>query len=153
MTRTENAQVVTSVLTLHHEGYSLRKIVEALSKRKIRISKSGVDKIIKRKLAGTKAKQRDVKRLTNPGKPKVRTPALIRQVKSDMTGMNPLSTRASAKKRKVSQTTIERIIHKDLHGILRKKYKIHALSNRQIQQDQKGRQFSWSTSRVKDTRK
>ena len=51
-----------------------------------------------------------------------------------MTGMNPLSTRASAKKRKVSQTTLERIIHKDLHGILRKKYKVHALSNRQIQQ-------------------
>ena len=47
-----------------------------------------------------------------------------------MTGMNPLS----AKKGKVSQTTIEKIIHKDLHGILRKKYKVHALSNRQIQQ-------------------
>ena len=47
MTRTEDAQLVTFVLTLHHEGYSLRKIVEALSKRKIRISKSGVDKIKK----------------------------------------------------------------------------------------------------------
>ena len=83
-----------------------------------------------------------MKRLTNPGKPTVRTPEVIRQVKNDVSGRKPLSQRNVAKKRHISQTTVRRIIREDLQGVLRKKYRVHALSDKQAaQRVEIGREF------------
>ena len=75
-----------------------------------------------------------MKRLTNPGTLKARKRALIAKVKNGVKGGNPKAQRELTRKLKVSQTTIHRIIHQDLEGVLRKKRGVHALADKQIKQ-------------------
>ena len=106
------------------------------------LSPSGVQKILRKKFVDDQTPVKPVKRLTNPGKPTVRTPEVIRQVKNDVSGRKPLSQRNVAKKRHISQTTVRRIIREDLQGVLRKKYRVHALSDKQAaQRVEIGREF------------
>jgi hypothetical protein len=68
------------------------------------------------------------------GKPKVRTKTLVAKVKKAMTGPNPLSQVKLANKLQVSARTIRRVICHDLKGILKKKYRVHGLSDIQVRQ-------------------
>ena len=121
-------------MALDRVGYSLKEISSILGERNISMSKSGVHHLITRKRLEESGKIKHVKRLTNPGTPKVRKRSLIAKVKKAVTGGNPLSQRKVAKNLQVSQSTVHRIINQDLQGVLRKKYKLHALSNAQIKQ-------------------
>lgn len=76
------------------------------------------------------------------GIPRVRTPALARKVKKAISGRNPDTQTAIARKHGVSQTTVGRIIAQDLQAKLRKKRRVHALSNAQVfQRLQRGPRF------------
>ena len=121
-------------MVLHYAGKSSYEISRVLKKRNLVLSPTGVRKLIARNSGRKKAPAKRAKRLSNPGSPKVRTKSLIRKVKADFKGANPLPQRRIAERHNVSLTTISRIKMIDLHGILRKKYRVHALSNAQIAQ-------------------
>ena len=121
-------------MTLHQLGYSLRKIVEVLKDRNITVSKSEVSNVIHRKLEEQSGCARKEAGSSTCGKPKVRTKELIRKVKKAVTGASPLTQNTLARKHGVSRRTIGRIIKEDLNGVLKKKYRVHALSNAQMRQ-------------------
>ena len=86
------------------------------------MKKMGVHRLIARKKLDASGKKKTVTRLTNPGTPKIRKRALIAKVKKAVTGKNPKTQRTVARNLKVSVSTVNRVIHQDLHGILRKEY-------------------------------
>ena len=130
----EKPEVVGAIMVLDHVGYSRQEISNILKERNINVIKSGVHHTIVRKKLESSGKKKSVKRLTNPGTPKVRERAVIAKVKNGVKGGNPKTQRQLARKLKVSQTTIHRIIHQDLEGVLRKKHRVLALSDKQISQ-------------------
>lgn len=134
MPRHENPEVVGAVMALDHVGFSRQQISNILKERNVSMTKMGVHRLIARKKLDASGKKKTVTRLTNPGTPKVRKRALIAKVKKAVTGKNPKTQRTVARNLKVSVSTVNRVIHQDLHGILRKKYRVHALSNKQIKQ-------------------
>lgn len=123
-----------SVLTLSSLSFSSRKIVKVLGERNIIVSQSAVTRVIREKSLDDSGEIKPPPDVGNRGKPKKRLPTLIKKVKKDITGHSPLTQNQLARKHKVSQTTIHRIIHDDLHGELRKKCRVHALSDAMISQ-------------------
>ncbi|OQV11583.1 hypothetical protein BV898_14082 [Hypsibius exemplaris] len=69
----------------------------------------------------------------NSGKAKVRTATFLKKVKKATTGPNPLTHSHIALELGVSQTTIQRVINEELEGKVRKKYRVHGLSDAMIQ--------------------
>ena len=134
MPRAVDSGLRESILTLSKENYSIRKIVAVLEARNLIVSKSTVANIIEKFHTEENGYAVPAQHAKNCGKPKVRTPSLIKKVKRDIRGPNPLTQNQLARKHHTSQTTIHRIIHQDLGGKLRKKYRVHALSNAQVQQ-------------------
>ena len=134
MVRVSNPRLVELVLRLHSILKSGQKVSEELKKSPFSISHSGVYYILRKQIMDEKSPAKPVKRLSTAGKPKVRTPEVIKQVKRDLSGAKPLSQRKVANKRQVSTRTVRRIIKEDLQGGLRKKYRVHALSDKQAAQ-------------------
>ena len=123
-----------SVLTLHSLSHSSRKIVKILSDREMVISQSTVIRIIKEKELEDSGVVKSPPDHSACGKEKRRLPALINKVKKDISGANPMTQNQLAVKYKVSQRTIGRILHQDLQGEMRKKSRVHALSDAMIVQ-------------------
>ena len=71
MTRTENPQLVEAVMVLHYVGKSSYEISKVLKLRNIILNPSGVQRLIARNSAKKKSAAKRVKRLSNPGSPKV----------------------------------------------------------------------------------
>ena len=134
MTRTEDSKVVELVMVLRCVGKSSYEISNVLKERNIKLSPSGVSRMIARNSGKSKKKAKRTKRTMNPGSPKVRTKTLMRKVKEDLKKSNPLTQREVAKKHGVSQRTVWRIAHEDLQGVVRKKCRVHALSHAQVAQ-------------------
>ena len=127
-------EVRHSILTLHTLKYSATEVVNALSLRNIAVSKSGVNKVIRKNAAEEADRPKPPSKATNSGKAKVMTAALLKKVKKATTGPNPLTHSQIALELGVSQTTIQRVISKELEGKVRKKYRVHGLSDAMIQQ-------------------
>ena len=123
-----------AILSLAHLNHSSRKIVAILKERNLTTSKSTVNRVIEEDAATRAGLLKDKPLPRTHGKPKKRTMELIRKVKRDVSGANPATQRKLARKHCVSQRTIGRIIRKDLDGILKKKYRVHALSDKQVRQ-------------------
>ncbi|OWA55350.1 hypothetical protein BV898_19734 [Hypsibius exemplaris] len=68
------------------------------------------------------------------GFPKLRTSSLMAAIEKDLSGSNPLTRSALSLKYGVSATTIARVINQDSEGKVRKKCRVHALSNKQAKQ-------------------
>ncbi|OQV22712.1 hypothetical protein BV898_03541 [Hypsibius exemplaris] len=68
------------------------------------------------------------------GSSKLHTLGLVDAIEKDLSGPNPLTPSASSLKYGVSATTIARVISQDLEGKVRKKCRVHALSNKQAKQ-------------------
>ena len=142
MTRVRDPKVEKAILMLHSIGKSMRKISKLLEKKILKRSPSTILSIIRKNSDQAKTPTKPVKRLTNPGSPKIRTKDLVQKVKRDIDKRNPLSQRKIAKKHNISQKTVNRLIHEDLHAVVRKKYPVHALSDKQIAQRYEiGRRF------------
>lgn len=123
-----------SILTLVSLKYSSRKIVEALKVRNIVVSQKAVSNLI-RKNINKEAGSDTAPSLVKPrGSPKLRTPGLVAAIEKDLSGPNPLTRSALSLKYGVSATTIARVISQDLEGKVRKKCRVHALSNKQAKQ-------------------
>ncbi|OQV14326.1 hypothetical protein BV898_11445 [Hypsibius exemplaris] len=123
-----------SILTLVSLKYSSRKIVEALKVRNIVVSQKAVSNLIRKnnnKEAGSDIAPSSVK---PSGSPKLRTPGLVAAIKKDLSGPNPLTRSALSLKYGVSATTIANVISQDLEEKVRKKCRVHALSNKQAKQ-------------------
>ncbi|OQV24202.1 putative Adhesion G protein-coupled receptor L4 [Hypsibius exemplaris] len=123
-----------SILTLHTLKYSATEIVNALSLRNIAVSKSGVNKVTRENAAEEAGRPKPPSKATNSGKAKVRTAALVKKVKKATTGPNPQTQSQIALELGVSQATIQRVISEELEGKVRKKYRVHGLSDAMIQQ-------------------
>ena len=121
MPRHENPEVVGAVMALDHVGVSQQQISNILKERNVSITKMGVHLLIARKKLDASGKKKTVTRLTNPGTPKVRKGALIAKVKKAVTRKNPKTQRIVARNLKVSVSTVNRVIHQDLHANLEKK--------------------------------
>ena len=123
-----------SILTLVSLKYSSRKIVEALKVNNIVVSQKAVSYLIRKnnnKEAGSDTAPSSVK---PRGSPKLRTPGLVADIEKDLSGPNPLTRSALSLKYGVSATTIANVISQDLEGKVRKKCRVHALSNKQAKQ-------------------
>ncbi|GAU87707.1 hypothetical protein RvY_00518 [Ramazzottius varieornatus] len=72
------------------------------------------------------------------GPPLIRTPTKIKKVAELCSKDNSIPQRRMAKKIGVSQHTIHRIIHEDLGATIRKKPKVHFLSQKAIKQRKDG---------------
>lgn len=134
MVRKIDSDLKASILTLYQLDYSSRKIVATLRSQDKVVSKTTVLKVIDRYEKERLGYPLSPLKSWNRGLPEIRTKSLIAKVKRNITGPNPLSQPALAKKLHVSVSTVHRVIHKNLAGVLRKKYKVHALSNAQVQQ-------------------
>ncbi|OQV12166.1 hypothetical protein BV898_13583 [Hypsibius exemplaris] len=112
----------------------LRKIVEALKVRNIVISQKAVSNLIRKnnnKEAGSNTAPSSMK---PRGPPKLRTHGLVAAIVKDLSGPNLLTRSALSLKYGVSATTIANVISQDLEGKVRKKCRVHALSNKQAKQ-------------------
>ena len=142
MTRVRDPKVEKAILMLHSIGKSMREISKLLEKMNLKRSPSTILSVIRKNSDQAKTPTKPVKRLTNPGSPKIRTKDLVQKVKRDIDKRNPLSQRKIAKKHNISQKTVNRLIHEDLNAVVRKKYPVHALSDKQIAQRYEiGRRF------------
>ncbi|OQV13804.1 hypothetical protein BV898_12023 [Hypsibius exemplaris] len=131
-----------SILTLYHLNYSSRKIVSTLIAQNQPVSKTTVLKVcdkFEKKRSGIPLAP--VKKW-NRGTPKLRNLAFILKVKRNIKVASPPSITQLTKDNQVSKSTIQRIIKQDVERKLRKKYHIHALSNKEIlQRLQRGPHF------------
>ena len=126
MTRTEDPKVVESVMVLRCVGKSSYGISNVLKERNMKLSPSGVRRLIARNSGKSKGNAKRMKQTMNPGSAKVRTKTLVKKVKEDLKKSNPLTQRQVAKKHGVSQRTVWSITHENLQGIVRKKCRVHA---------------------------
>ncbi|OQV18859.1 hypothetical protein BV898_07113 [Hypsibius exemplaris] len=112
----------------------LIQIVEALKIRKIFVSQKAVSNLI-RKNINKEAGSDTAPSLVKPrGSPKLRTSGLVDAIEKDMSGPNPLTRSALSLKYGVSATTIARVVSQDSEGKVRKKCRVHVLSNKQAKQ-------------------
>ncbi|XP_055352946.1 uncharacterized protein LOC129598885 [Paramacrobiotus metropolitanus] len=98
------------------------------------ISHTRMNKLLKLYGPESEGSGSPVKRLGNQCPPKVPTKSLIAEVKRAILIPNPPSQRKLARKFRTSQYTISKIIHRNLEAKVRKKGKVHALSNKQAEQ-------------------
>lgn len=111
---------------LHKLGYSYRMIISVLKKEQISISYGLVHKIVhkigKIRALGdnncTKVRHKD----------NIRTPTKLKKVSDYVQKENSPTQRSIAKELKVSISTVNNIIHKDLNLVTKKKYKTHELT-------------------------
>ncbi|OWA52902.1 hypothetical protein BV898_17344 [Hypsibius exemplaris] len=134
MSRKLSLEVRPSILTLHSVKYSATKIVNALSLRNIAVSKLGVNKVIRENAAEEAGRPKPPSKATNSDKAKVRTAALLKKVKKATTGPSPQTQSQIFFELRVWQATNQRVINKDSEGMVRKKNRVHGLSNAMIQQ-------------------
>ncbi|OQV14201.1 hypothetical protein BV898_11554 [Hypsibius exemplaris] len=66
--------------------------------------------------------------------PKLQTPSRVAAIEKDLSIPNPLTRSALSLKYGLSATTIACVIYQDLEGKVRKKCRVHALSNKQAKQ-------------------
>ena len=116
MTRKLDVGVRESILTLNSLKYSSRQIVEALAARHVSVSKTSVNDVIKKNAEEKLGLPVAAPKPRTSGIPRVRTPALARKVKKAISGRNPDTQTAIARKHGVSQTTVGRIIAQDFAG-------------------------------------
>ena len=126
-------EVRHSILTLHTLKYSATEIVNAIFLRNIVVSKFELNKVTKKNAAEEAGQPKPPSKATNSGKAKVRTAALVNKVKKATTRPNPLTHSQIALELGVSQITIQRVIREELVGKVRKKSRVHGLSNAIIQ--------------------
>lgn len=131
-----------SILTLYQLNYSSRKIVSTLIAQNQRVSKTTVLKVCDKYETKRNGILLAPVKKWNRGTPKLRNPALILKVKRNINVASPPSITQLAKDNQVSKSTIQRIIKQDIEGKLKKKYHVHALSDKQIfQRLQRGPHF------------
>lgn len=121
--------VETSVKVLSESGYSSRAIVKKLKDNNINISQSTVIRIIACKTKKRQALANGDSGTTFQRRKRIRTKQNIDKVKKMISSANPPSQRSMAKQLKTSQRTIQVIIHTDLKAKLKKKTKVHKLTD------------------------
>ena len=134
MTRETDSGLKEAILTLSHLGHSCRNNVNVLKERNLVVSKTTASRVINADAMERAGYPKPAKETKTRGVPKKRTKELLKKVKKDITGANPLSQKQLAMKHGVSKSTINHIIRSDLEGILRRKYRVHGLSNAQVLQ-------------------
>ena len=132
MTKRIEPKVEGIIKYLSKEGLSSRVIVKRLKDQGISVSKSTVNNVVKN--VG-KWRQAKLAGLPSPKKRypmKVALPAVVTKVKIMTSKRNPPSLTQMSQKLKVSRRTVQRIIQR-LKKEKRKKYRVHRLSPKHIQ--------------------
>ena len=124
----------SAILTYGSLNFFSRKIVAALKERNLLVSRTTVIRVLDEDARERAGYAKPEPSAATRGIPTVRTKVLVAKVKKAMTGPNPQSQVKLAKRLQVSARTIRRVIHHDLEGILKKKYRVHALSDSQVLQ-------------------
>ncbi|XP_055346109.1 uncharacterized protein LOC129593695 [Paramacrobiotus metropolitanus] len=145
-----NGLLLQSVIFLHASGLSIRKIVEKLSELQKPLSKSTVERIIKKNRARLCASPPETKKLPPQNEPTVCIQKNIRKVSKLIDSPNPPSIREKGRRLRISARSVSRILAKNLDAKLLKKKKVHALSATQaVQRAQRARTFLRYLSRRK----
>ena len=129
-----NSETKAAIWAHHQNGLSCRKIASALITDGVAVSKTGVNRVIRKIQLEREGAVKPLKRLGSQNERSVRTPALIKKVKYLINRPDPWSHRAISRKLNVSCRTIRRVIKEDLQGVVRKKRKTHHLSHKQVAQ-------------------
>lgn len=120
-------EVDIAIKELSAKGLSSRAIGNELKSRKIFISKSSVNNVLKNHGLERATRLKSEPKPEQKRLKKVRTPANILKVKNAMKE-NPVSQRVLANRLNMAQTTVRKIIHKDLDLVTRKKTALHMLT-------------------------
>ena len=123
------SEVKAVVVALRAQHLSYPKIVESLSDQGFKLSYSTVEKYCKEEEKKKAGWIKPRKRISAQNLPSVRTKAVINKVKHAVLKRNLDSIRRLSRKLKVSHTTVNKIIHKDLGLEVRKKKKVHTLTD------------------------
>ena len=127
-------EVRAAILAHRTHGLSHRKILEQLFLSGMAASKGTVANVIRDFKWEQQGNVKSPKRLGNQCLPSVRLRTTIEKVRNLVGRPDPWTLTAISKKLGLSLTTVWRIIHKDLHGVLRHKTKTHALSDKMVEQ-------------------
>lgn len=134
MTSRISFEVKATVIALRAQHFSYPKILESLSAQGIQPSYSTVERLCteeeKRRDGWTKPE----KRLAPQNLPSVRSKENINKVKKALLKRNPEALRKVSCKPAVSLSTIGRIVHENLGLKVRKKQRVHILTDIMKQQ-------------------
>ncbi|OWA52419.1 hypothetical protein BV898_16876 [Hypsibius exemplaris] len=123
-----------SILSLVSLKYLSRKIVEALKVRNIAVSQKAVSNLIRKNINKEAGSDTAPLSMKPRGSPILRTPSLVAAIEKDLSGPTALTRSALSLKYDVTAKTIACVISQDLEGKVRKKCRVHALSNKQAKQ-------------------
>ncbi|XP_055351960.1 uncharacterized protein LOC129598204 [Paramacrobiotus metropolitanus] len=135
---------------VHASGLSIRKIVEKLSELGRPLSKSTVERIIKKHQLVLSGSPPETRKLPAQNKPTVCIPKIIRKVEKLIDSPNPPSIREIARRLRISHVSVKKILVKNLEAKLTKNKKVHALSATQaVQRAHRAKTFLRYLSRRK----
>ena len=134
MPRAIDSGLRESILTLSKETYSIRKIVVAFKARNLIVSKSTVANIIEKFYAKENGYAVPAQHAKNCGKPKVRSPSLMKKRNGTSVDLIPWLKIIRPGSFIHLRPQFTGLFIKIYGGKLRKKYRVHALSNAQVQQ-------------------
>src|SRR5208282_697190 len=133
MTRKTNSELMGRILELYQFLPSSRKIQKNLVEKGIKVSHTTITRIVAADQDKEKGKH-NKKKAKNPGKPIVRTKALINKVAEAVNTKDPPSHRDISCKHGIAKGTVGRIQKEDLGLIFKKKRKTHKLTPQQAEQ-------------------
>ena len=122
------------VLTLRGLHFSYEKIRNKLLESDISVSLSTIIRIIKNDKRDRSSHPRSPRKFGNQNLPSARISSNIKKVASAIKKPNPPTQRAMAIKLGISQTSINTILKQDLGQKLRKKRRVHSLTENQMSQ-------------------
>ena len=129
-----SSETKLAILALSRKVASCRKISAELAEIGISVHYSTVSKLLKEVKDGEHGFPKMPKRIPPQNQRPARIKALVKKVAKDINNPNPPPQKQMAMKHKVSASTVRRIIDKDCDAELRRKYTVHALSDKQAQQ-------------------
>ena len=127
-------EIKSSVVALRAQHFSYPKIVESLSAQEIVLSYWAVNKYCTEESEKQKGWTKPAKRLAPQNLPSARTKDIIKKVKKAVLKQNPESSRKISRKLQVSYGTVSNIIHGNLGLVVRKKKRVHSLTDVQKKQ-------------------
>ena len=122
------------LLTFRQLNYSSSMAVKTLQKESIRVSERTVQRVWEQSKTGASGESPKQKKNGKRGPLGLRNSMLVKKVDSMISKPNPVSQRSMAKKAHVSVSTINRTIHQNLGGKIRKKVSVPHLTEKQIAQ-------------------
>ena len=127
-------EIKSLVVALRAQHFSYPKIVESLSAQGIVLSYWAVKKCCTEESEKQKGWTKPAKRLAPQNLPSARTKDIIKKVKKAVLKQNPESSRKISRKLQVSYGTVSNIIHGNLGLVVRKKKRVHSLTDVQKKQ-------------------